>query len=274
MSGPVIACLDEGRAGAAAAGVAGSLSRRLCSPLVLATVTAARAPRVGRQLDPSPVERARSVLLSQGASILADAADGAGPDPELRVELGEPAERLASLAPPDWRAPSRPRCPDRCVRSWARRLGMRISRSRARRLARWWSSRRRWSAPAGPAGRSCAVSMGPTSRWPRHASRSTSDGGSTRPSSSSTSLSAPEALREPADQRRLRGASRRKPRRGDAGAPACGEPPARRRSTCVWSSAARPSAWPTSRRARGAHDRERFPGTWINSIKAAGFGVF
>ena len=33
-----------------------------------------------------------------GASILADAADGAGPDPELRVELGEPAERFASLA--------------------------------------------------------------------------------------------------------------------------------------------------------------------------------
>jgi nucleotide-binding universal stress UspA family protein len=98
MSGPVIACLDEGRIGPAAARLAGSLSRRLCSPLVLATVTAARAPRVGRPLDPSPVARARSVLRSQGASILADAAHGAGPDPELRVELGEPAERLASLA--------------------------------------------------------------------------------------------------------------------------------------------------------------------------------
>lgn len=98
MSGPVIACLDEGRAGAAAACVAGSLSRRLCSPLVLATVTAARAPGEARQLGPSSVARARSVLLSQAASILADAADGAGPDPELRVELGEPAERLASLA--------------------------------------------------------------------------------------------------------------------------------------------------------------------------------
>jgi len=98
MSGPVIACLDEGRAGPAAARVAAALSRRLCSPLVLATVTTARAPGVGRQRDPSPVARARSVLLSQGASILADAADGMGPDPELRVELGEPAERLASLA--------------------------------------------------------------------------------------------------------------------------------------------------------------------------------
>ena len=98
MSGPVIACLDEGRSGPAAARLAGSLSRKLCSPLVLATVAAARAPGVGRQLDPSPVVRARSVLLSQAASILVDAADGAGPDPELRVELGEPAERLASLA--------------------------------------------------------------------------------------------------------------------------------------------------------------------------------
>jgi nucleotide-binding universal stress UspA family protein len=66
--------------------------------LVLATVYVAGAPGVHRQLDPSPVARARSVLLSQGASTLADAADGAGPDPELRVELGDPAERLASLA--------------------------------------------------------------------------------------------------------------------------------------------------------------------------------
>lgn len=98
MSGPVIACLDEGRAGASAARVAGSLSRRLCSPLVLATVTAASAPGLGRQLGTSSVARARSVLLSQAAPIFADAADGAGPDPELRVELGEPAERLASLA--------------------------------------------------------------------------------------------------------------------------------------------------------------------------------
>jgi nucleotide-binding universal stress UspA family protein len=98
MSGPVIACLDEGRTGPAAAHLAGSLSRRLCAPLVLATVTAASAPGMRRQLDLSPVARARSVLLSQGASTLADAADGAGPDPELRVELGEPAERLASLA--------------------------------------------------------------------------------------------------------------------------------------------------------------------------------
>lgn len=87
MSGPVIACLDESPAGAAAAPVAASLARRLCAPLVLATVTGS-----------CPVARARSVLLRQGAAVLADAAVGIGPDPDLRVELGEPAERLASLA--------------------------------------------------------------------------------------------------------------------------------------------------------------------------------
>jgi nucleotide-binding universal stress UspA family protein len=65
---------------------------------VLATVTAASAPGLGRQVGTAPVAGARSGLLSQAAPIFADAADGAGPDPELRVELGEPAERLASLA--------------------------------------------------------------------------------------------------------------------------------------------------------------------------------
>ena len=98
MSAPVIACLDEGPTGIASARVAGSLARRLCSPLVLATVTAANAPGMGGKLAPSPIAGARAALLRQGASILADAAIGAVPDPELRVELGEPAERLASLA--------------------------------------------------------------------------------------------------------------------------------------------------------------------------------
>ena len=99
MSRPLIACLDEGPAGAAAARVAGSLARRLCSRLVLATVTAADAPgAVSAEHGSSPVARGRSVLLSQAAPVFADAALGLGPDPELRVELGEPAERLASLA--------------------------------------------------------------------------------------------------------------------------------------------------------------------------------
>ena len=98
MSGPVIACVDEGGAGAAAARVAGSLSRRLCSPLVLATVTAANAPGTGGKLASSPIAGARAVLLSRVRQSSQDAAVGAVPDPELRVELGEPAERLASLA--------------------------------------------------------------------------------------------------------------------------------------------------------------------------------
>jgi nucleotide-binding universal stress UspA family protein len=99
MTAPVIACLDEGPAGAAAARLAGSLARRLCSPLVLATVAAPWAPGgPDGELGSSPVARARAVLLSQGASIFADAAVDVGPDPELRIELGEPAERLASLA--------------------------------------------------------------------------------------------------------------------------------------------------------------------------------
>ena len=189
MSGPVIACLDEGRAGAAAAGVAGSLSRRLGSPLMLATVTAAEAPGVGRQLGPSPVERARSVLLSQGASILADAADGAGPDPELRVELGEPAERLASLAHRTGARLLVLGVPDACCRSWARPRE-RVHRARGHvALPGGGRPAVDGSSPAQPMRRSCAVSTARTSRWPQRASRSTSDGGSTRPSSSSTSLS-------------------------------------------------------------------------------------
>ena len=80
----VIACLDEGPAGSAAACIGGALARRLCSRLVLATV--------------APAAQGRSILLRQGRSVLQDAAAGVGPDPELCVEVGEPAERLVSLA--------------------------------------------------------------------------------------------------------------------------------------------------------------------------------
>jgi nucleotide-binding universal stress UspA family protein len=96
--GGVIACVDDGPGGAAVARVGGSLARRLCVPLTLATVTAADAPGVDGDASSSSVEHGRSVLLRQGASILADAAAGVGPDPKLWVEHGEPAERLASLA--------------------------------------------------------------------------------------------------------------------------------------------------------------------------------
>ena len=63
---------------------------------MLATV----APYVAGEFDLSsrPLLQARSTLLRQGSSVLRDAADGLGPDPELLVELGEPAETLTSLA--------------------------------------------------------------------------------------------------------------------------------------------------------------------------------
>ena len=69
MSGPVIACLDEGPAGAAAARVAGSLSRRLCSPLVLATVTTASAPGLGPQLDPPASRCMRSIGPAESGGV-------------------------------------------------------------------------------------------------------------------------------------------------------------------------------------------------------------
>lgn len=95
----VIACLDEGSAGRAAAYVGGALARRLCSRLVLATVAPA-APTVtnGSKPVPSSLQQARSILLRQGRPVFQNAAVGLGPDPELHVESGEPAERLASLA--------------------------------------------------------------------------------------------------------------------------------------------------------------------------------
>jgi nucleotide-binding universal stress UspA family protein len=99
MSGHVIACLDDGPTGSSVARVGVSLARRLCSPLMLATVTAAEAPRAtGGDHTVPPEAHARSVLLRRARSTFADAAIGVGPDPELRVELGEPAERLTSLA--------------------------------------------------------------------------------------------------------------------------------------------------------------------------------
>jgi nucleotide-binding universal stress UspA family protein len=63
---------------------------------MLATV----APALPGGSDPAPslLRQGRSILLRQSRSVLQHAADGLGPDPELRVEFGEPAERLGSLA--------------------------------------------------------------------------------------------------------------------------------------------------------------------------------
>lgn len=95
----VITCVDDGPTGSAAALVGGSLARRLCSPLMLATVMpVASHARGGDYRIPSLLPQGRSLLLRQGRTILAAAAAGVGPDPELWVEFGEPAERLTSLA--------------------------------------------------------------------------------------------------------------------------------------------------------------------------------
>ena len=99
MNKLVISCVDGGPGGDAAARVGSSLARRLCSPLMLATVAPA-APQVSGRVDlPSfRLRQARSTLLRQARSIFGQAADGLGPDPELRIEFGEPAERLTSLS--------------------------------------------------------------------------------------------------------------------------------------------------------------------------------
>jgi hypothetical protein len=66
---------------------------------MLATVAPA-APQIPGSFDPSRslFRQGRSILLRQGSSIFDDAAEGVGPDPVLRVECGEPAERLVALA--------------------------------------------------------------------------------------------------------------------------------------------------------------------------------
>jgi len=99
MSGLVMTCVDDGPRGAAAARVGAALARRLCSRLVLATVTTSDVlARDPAEPPPSAVARARSVLLRRAAPILADAAAGVGADPELHIELGEPSERLVCVA--------------------------------------------------------------------------------------------------------------------------------------------------------------------------------
>ena len=59
----VITCVDDGPAGSAAALVGGSLARRLCSPLMLATVMPVASHARGRY------DRIPS-LLPQGRSLL------------------------------------------------------------------------------------------------------------------------------------------------------------------------------------------------------------
>jgi universal stress protein E len=89
--GPVIACIDAGPSGAAAARIAVSLARRLDSRVLFTTVQQAtlRVP-VGVDRILTGLRHSRS-LLARGPRDLDQAA-------ELRVVVGDPAEQLIALA--------------------------------------------------------------------------------------------------------------------------------------------------------------------------------
>lgn len=91
MNKLVISCVDGGPGGDAAARVGSSLARRLCSPLMLATVAPA-APQVPGRFDvpPSRLRQARSTLLRQARSIFGQAADGLGPTRSSASSLASP----------------------------------------------------------------------------------------------------------------------------------------------------------------------------------------
>jgi nucleotide-binding universal stress UspA family protein len=89
--GPVLACIDDGTGGDAAARVAGLLARMLRSRLFLTTVLPAGAPRL-RGAGHSPR------LVRRGRTLLAWAARDLAQPVEQRVMFGEPAGRLIALA--------------------------------------------------------------------------------------------------------------------------------------------------------------------------------
>jgi nucleotide-binding universal stress UspA family protein len=91
IGGPVIACVAEGPGSLAAARVAGSLARWLGLRLLLATVQQAD-PRTpwGSSLTPA--------ALLRGRALVQRAARDLGQSAETRVAIGEPAERLLTLA--------------------------------------------------------------------------------------------------------------------------------------------------------------------------------
>jgi nucleotide-binding universal stress UspA family protein len=89
--GPVIACIDAGLGGAAAARIAASLARRLGARVLFTTVQQATSPvPVGADRIPTGPKHSPP-LLASGAGELDQSA-------ELRVVVGEPAEQLIALA--------------------------------------------------------------------------------------------------------------------------------------------------------------------------------
>ena len=91
IGGLVIACIDEGARGQAAARIADSLAKRLGSRLLLATV-AQPLPRT------PPGGDVTSGLVRRSRELLAGVARELDQPAELRVAFGEPAERLIALA--------------------------------------------------------------------------------------------------------------------------------------------------------------------------------
>lgn len=89
--GPVIACIDAGPGGAAAARVAASLARRLDARVLFTTVQQAtsRVP-VGADLILTGPRHSGSLLAREARELDRSA--------ELRVVVGEPAEQLIALA--------------------------------------------------------------------------------------------------------------------------------------------------------------------------------
>ena len=91
VDGRVIACVDDGPGGRAAARVADSLATRLGSELLLASVRPGGfRPTVDSYVDRSPVCDAGAVLACAAAELDRPAA--------LHVAFGEPSDRLLALA--------------------------------------------------------------------------------------------------------------------------------------------------------------------------------
>lgn len=89
--GPVIACVDDGPGGPAAARIAASLGRWLGRRVLLATVQQATPnTATGDDLTPAAIRHSRTLLVR--------AAGEPADDVESRVLIGEPAQRLLALA--------------------------------------------------------------------------------------------------------------------------------------------------------------------------------
>jgi nucleotide-binding universal stress UspA family protein len=105
MNGAVVCGIDGSAESSAALEVASGLARRLGSRLVLAHVVpfadvpSAAAYPLGGYAGPVAVREERNVEVERGERLLERMAAAAGlPHATRRVEMGDPAERLAEIA--------------------------------------------------------------------------------------------------------------------------------------------------------------------------------